>query len=336
MSGLGTRGIDSALVVGAGAVGSVVAATMHGKMPGSIRLLASPAREKRLRAGGLVVNGTRIDLPLAPSSVPPGPGEAPGLIVVAVKGYQLDEAIAEMAPYVGDGTTIISLLNGISSEDALAAAFGRDKVLYAMILGIDAVREGNSTSYSVTGAVHFGEARNPAGAWSPRVLAVASFFERAGVAYSVPEDMIRSMWYKLMINVGVNQASAVTGGCYGLFGALPEARSLMESSMRELVAISKAMGTGLVEADIAAWYRTLATLSPDGKTSMLQDIEAGRATELDLFAGEVIRLGERAGVPTPVNRTLYDIIRTLEARRGDPDEDGGLLGRRRGPVDRHE
>jgi 2-dehydropantoate 2-reductase len=217
-----------------------------------------------------------------------------------------------MSRHVGADTLIVSLMNGITSEDDLAAAFGAEKVLYAMILGIDAVRRGNATTFSSAGKVYFGDARNTAGAWSERVSRVASFFERTGVSYVVPSDMVRSLWYKFMINVGINQVSAVLRAPYRIFQTDPEAKAVMEAAMVEVVAISKAMGTGLEESDIASWHGTLMQFGPEGKTSMHQDVEAGRKTEVEAFAGTVVRLGEAANIPVPVNRTFFRLIRTME------------------------
>ncbi len=306
------RDIQTALVVGAGAIGSIVAAGIHAAMPGAVRILAGGDRERRLANEGLLINGERIDIPVAPSAMAVAPDEAPGLVIVAVKGQHLAQAIDDMRPYVGPGTQILSLLNGISSEDELSAAFGAGHVLYAMIIGIDALREGNSISYTRSGVIHFGEALNRPGEPGEPVVRVSRFLDRAGIRYEVPERMIRTLWYKFMINVGINQASAVLRGPYGVFQKVPEAQYVMESAMREVISLSQALGTGLLEEDLHSWYKTLGTLSPEGKTSMLQDVEAGRKTEVALFSGTVIDLGHETGVPVPVNKMLYDLIRAVE------------------------
>jgi 2-dehydropantoate 2-reductase len=202
--------IKTALVVGAGAIGAIVAAGIHGAMPGAVRILASGEGERRLRAEGLLINGERLDIPVAPSGIAAASGEAPGLVIVAVKGQHLAQAIDDMRPYIGADTLILSLLNGISSEDKLSAASGAEHVLYAMILGIDALREGNAISYTRSGTIHFSEALNRPGEPGERVVRVSRFLDRAGIRYEVPEDMVRTMWYKFMINVGINQVSAVT------------------------------------------------------------------------------------------------------------------------------
>jgi 2-dehydropantoate 2-reductase len=304
--------IRSVLIVGAGAVGAAVASILQKRSGASVSVLADESRARRFAAEGFVLNGERMSFPLLPAGVAPPRGEEADLVILAVKNHHLERAIADMAPYVGEGSLILSLLNGITSEDDLAAAFGREKVPYAMILGIDAVRIGNATTFSSAGKIHFGDARNPAGAWSERVSRIASFFDRSGFGYVVPEDMIRALWYKFMINVGINQASAVLRATYGAFQRLPEAWRVMESAMRELIALSRALGTGLDESDVESWRNTLLGLSPEAKTSMLQDVEACRKTEVEAFAGTVIELGVKAGVPTPVNSLLFDMIRTIE------------------------
>jgi 2-dehydropantoate 2-reductase len=311
-------GIERVLIVGAGAVGAAVASVIHDASTGSASVLAGPERALRFRAEGFEVRGRRYDFPIAPAGIAPGTGAAPGtgpdLIIVAVKCHQLAAAIEDMRPYVGPRTLVLSLLNGITSEDDLSGAFGREKVPYAMIIGIDALRDGNAVSFSSSGKITFGDARNDPASPSARVAAIASFLGRVGLRHEVPEDMIRSLWYKFMINVGINQASAVLRADYRAFQELPEAREVMESAMREVVAVSKAMGTGLVDSDVDAWQATLMALSPDSKTSMLQDVEAGRKTEVEAFAGKIVELGAARGVPTPVNRLLFDIIRTIEKR----------------------
>jgi 2-dehydropantoate 2-reductase len=145
------------------------------------------------------------------------------------------------------------------------------------------------------------------------VKRIADFFERAGIAYVVPENMVRTLWYKFMINVGINQASAVLRAPYGLFQREPAAQRVMESAMAEVVALSKALGTGLVDGDIAAWYTTLRGLGADGLTSMAQDVLAGRQTEVEAFAGAVVEMGKRTGVPTPVNAVLRDLLAAVAA-----------------------
>ncbi len=123
---------------------------------------------------------------------------------------------------------------------------------------------------------------------------------------------MRMLWWKFMVNVGVNQASAVLHAPYGVFQTNPEAQGLMRSLMQEVVALAKALNVNLTLQDINEWQLVMNQLSPQGKTSMLQDIEARRKTEVEIFGGKVIELGKTYGVPTPVNQTIVQIIRVLE------------------------
>jgi 2-dehydropantoate 2-reductase len=124
--------------------------------------------------------------------------------------------------------------------------------------------------------------------------------------------MRRTLWWKFMINVGMNQASAVMRAPYGVFQTSQDARALMRALMQEVIALAQAADVNLSEADIEDWCAILQTLSPKGKTSMLQDIEAGRQTEVDVFAGKVVALGRERGIATPVNAAMLHAIRVLE------------------------
>ncbi|MDQ5986119.1 MAG: 2-dehydropantoate 2-reductase [Syntrophus sp. SKADARSKE-3] len=297
-------------IIGAGAVGAAYASIIYDKDPACISFIACGERFERLRRDGVVVNGKTYPIPVQNSedSYP-----AADLIIVTVKHHHLDQAIREMKSGVGTNTLIISLLNGIDSEERIAAVYGEEKILYATVVGIDALREGNNVVYTKQGKIFFGEKQNFV--ISKRVRRVADFFNLMGIVHEIPEDMLRTLWWKFMINVGINQASAALKGSYGVFQTSPEARKLMESAMQEVIALARKLAIDLSDQDIEKWYTVLATLSPAGKTSMLQDVEAGRKTELEMLAGKVIELGRRHGVPTPVNEYLFNIIKEIESSR---------------------
>ncbi len=100
---------------------------------------------------------------------------------------------------------------------------------------------------------------------------------------------------------------------YGVFQSNADARDLMRSLMEEVVALAPEAGIDLGTEDIDEWEKILAKLSPAGKTSMLQDVEAGRKTEVEIFAGRVVELGRKYNVPTPVNATVQRIIKVIES-----------------------
>jgi 2-dehydropantoate 2-reductase len=178
------------------------------------------------------------------------------------------------------------------------------------VVGTDAVREGRSTRYSRIGKIVFGEKNNTV--HSEKVVFIKEIFDRSNVPYDIPENMMHELWWKFMINVGINQASAVLKAPYRAFQETGEARDMMIRAFREVVLLSQKTGGNLKEDDIQSAITVLNTLSPDGKTSMLQDIEAGRKTEVDIFAGTVKELGRKHKIATPVNDMLWQRIHSLK------------------------
>jgi 2-dehydropantoate 2-reductase len=299
--------IKHVAILGAGAMGAFFAARFFDAVGFSVVLVAQGERYDRLKSGGLVVNGKAYLIPVVRPDEPTQPAD---LIVVAVKHHHLPAAVRDLKNLVGDQTTIISVMNGLDSEKTIGAVYGMEKVLYAVSVGIDAVRQGNQVTYTTPGKHYFGEATNIH--LSERVRRVQAAFDRAGIAHETPRDMMRMLWWKFMVNVSMNPPSAVLRAPYGVFQSLPEARALMEALMREVIALAQAEGVNLTEQDIVDWYPVLQTLSPQGKTSTLQDIETGRKTEIDMFAGQVVELGKKHGIPTPVNETMLRLVRILE------------------------
>jgi 2-dehydropantoate 2-reductase len=218
-----------------------------------------------------------------------------------------------MRNFVGPETIIISVMNGIDSEEQIGAVYGLDKVLYCVNLGIDALREENRVIYTTQGTLYFGEATNPFP--TERVKRVGELFSKAGIVHETPPDMKRVLWRKFMINVGINQTSAVLGAPYAVFQNSGQAREMMESAMREVIQLAQKAGVNLTEDDIRGFEPVLARLNPQGKTSMLQDVAAGRKTEVEMFAGRVITLGRQYNVPVPVNQMLFDKIRAIESKK---------------------
>ncbi|MCR3921828.1 MAG: ketopantoate reductase family protein [Firmicutes bacterium] len=298
--------INKVALVGLGAIGCAYASRIMDTDPKLLHVVASEKRAQRW-AQGIQVNGHPYFFPLVS---PLGPPEPMDIVFVAVKYHQLPQAIEDMRRFVGPQTIILSLLNGISSEEIIAQEYGWEHLLYGLCVGIDAVRENGVVEFSHTGKVMFGEKTNEVP--SARVERVQRFFARCNISYEVPTDMIRALWWKFMINVGINQMSGVLRAPYGAFQQIPEATDLMKAAMREVILLSQRARIGLKEDDIEAFIHFLHTLSPEGKTSMLQDVEAGRKTEVEMFAGDVCRLGQEYQLPTPVNEMLLQMIHAME------------------------
>jgi 2-dehydropantoate 2-reductase len=300
--------IHNVAILGAGAMGGYFAAQFFDAPDFNTILVADAAHCEKLNRDGLIVNGKTYFIP----AVQPEDVKTPmDLIMVGLKHTQLKPMVPTLDKLVGADTVFTTLMNGLESEETIGAVYGMEHVLYAISLGIDAVREGNRITVVHPGKQYFGELKNDV--LSPKVLRVQEAYERAGIQFQTPPDMERMLWWKFLINVGINQASAILRAPYAVFQTNRDAQALMEALMEEVVLLAQVKGVALTRQDILDSYSILNSMAAEGKTSMLQDVEAGRKTEVEMFAGKVITLGKELGIPTPVNQTVYYILRALES-----------------------
>ena len=161
--------------------------------------------------------------------------------------------------------------------------------------------------------MEFGEKTNEV--ISDRVAAVKELFEKSGIESWIPKDMVRAIWVKYMCNVSENQTAALLGIPFGAWSGVSEhATATRVMVMREVVAVAQKLGIDLSEKDIEQQNESIKRIPFPNKPSTLQDIESGRKTEVDMFAGTMVRLGRETGVPTPLNEFIYHAIRVLEEK----------------------
>jgi 2-dehydropantoate 2-reductase len=302
--------IKTVSIIGLGALGILFGNHLAARMPaGTLKIIADRERIRRYQQEGIFCNGQRCDFQYV---APEEEGPPADLIIFAVKYGGLREAIEAVRRQAGEQTIFLSLLNGISSEEIIADAYGDEHVLYSVAQGMDAVKVGNQMHYANMGMICFGD-RQP-GIISENARAVEHFFTSVELPHQLDTNMNRRMWGKLMLNVGVNQAVAMLGSTYGDVQREGQARDVMIGAMREVIVLAQKEKVDLSEDDLNYWLKVVGSLNPLGKPSMRQDIEAKRPSELELFAGTIVRLGKKHAIPTPVNRMLYDGIRDLESR----------------------
>ncbi|MBN2657631.1 MAG: ketopantoate reductase family protein [Spirochaetales bacterium] len=298
--------IESVALIGAGALGLMYLDTINRKGGSMSYFLSDAQRHDLLKEKVFNINGTETRLP---SRRPSDLSTPPDLVILCVKNHHLESVRHLLGEVCGPETIIISVLNGIRSEAFLETAVPAPTVLYTVVLGMDAVREGDGLTYTRQGKFIIGTKDN---APSEKLDQVRAFLERNGFICEIPEDIHREIWFKWMINIGINQTSALLGATYSAFQRTGEARALMDDAMRETISVAEASGISLHEGDLERWYSVLSTLGGGGKTSMLQDMEAMRKTEVESFAGELIELAGKLAVPVPVNRALYRLIKAKE------------------------
>ncbi len=300
--------IKKVSIIGLGALGVLFGNHLSKRMPKEdLRIIADRDRIENYKKEQVYCNGERCNFYFVT------PEEACGeadLLIFAVKYNGLEDAIKAVRNHVGENTIIISVLNGISSEAIIGETYGMDKLLCCVAQGMDAVKVGNKLTYEHMGMLVFGD-KEP-GIMSLKAKAVAEFFKEMELPYEAVTDMNKRLWGKFMLNVGVNQTAAVFRYNYGEVLKEERARSTMISAMREVIALSEKEDINLTEEDLNYWLGVIGELRPDGKPSMLQDIEAKRYSEVEMFSGTVLKIGKKYGVPTPVNKELYDKIKFIE------------------------
>lgn len=296
--------IRSAAILGLGALGILFGRPMADHS--DVVVIADEARIRRYRSQPGLCNGK----PYRFHYLTPQQGKPVDLILVATKATALADALPRLAPFVGEDTVILSLLNGITSEEKIEAVYP-GHCLWSVAIHMDATRQGRNLLYKNMGKIQFGEKN---GGITPRVQAVSDYFTRCEVPHEVCTDMVLRQWNKLMINDGLNQVTAACGLTYGGLQQSPEAQQMMLSAMEEVIGLARLEGVPLPADAHKVWARdTLPIFAPEGMPSMAQDVRAKRPTEVEEFAGEVIRRAKRYGLPTPVNEELYAGIRRLES-----------------------
>lgn len=300
--------IKTVAIVGMGALGMLYGEQLQKVLPaGAVHFVMDEERFKRHKNDKYEVNGVEQSFTL--QSV--AQAEPVDLVIVATKFSGLNEALEEMQGLVGPQTIIFSVLNGISSEEYIKERYGDDNLLYCVALGMDAVREGTSLTYQHKGILKLGMLAKKQ---RPALAAVMALLEKAGIQYVIEEDILHALWAKLLLNVGINQTCMVYETNYGGAFTNEEARQDMFAAMHEVITVAQREGIKLTEADFEGCVKVLRGLSPEGLPSMRQDAIAKRKSEVELFAGTIIRLGAKHNVPTPVNQRYYDIIKAMEAK----------------------
>ena len=297
--------IKKVILCGLGAIGTIYADKLEKFDAENFKVLVDEARIERYKTNPIKFNGRQLNFDYI---LPSQEGFKADLIILATKFAGLKDAIKNIKNFVKEDTVILSLLNGVTSEDIIADVYGKDKMIYSYFIGHSSVRCGNSVTHDDVNTIVFGAENN----LSENVVAVKNFFDKVGINYKIPDDIKRSMWLKFMLNVSANQPTAILRMTFGDMFENNHFMKFAENIMREVQSVAKAEGVLNTETMVDEALKHLKTMTPDGKTSMLQDVEAGRKTEVDMFAGTVIELGKKHGISTPYNKILREMIGIIE------------------------
>lgn len=308
--------IENVAIVGFGSLGAMYAACFGAAMgPERVFVVADAARTERYRAEAATFNGEpiRVTYLTYEEAAERAAVQPFDVVLYAVKYGALPEAIEQSSPLVSLDTAVISVLNGVTSEEVLAERFGWNRVLLCVAQQMDSRKVGAVVTAGCVGVMALG-VRDPEDAAQRANLArVTEWLAAIEQPFITPADIQRQLWGKLICNVGVNQACAVYDCCFNGIHVPGEAREAMIAAMGEVAAVGRACGIALTDDDVAYWLDIIDHLNPAGMPSLRQDVLARRPTEVELFSGTINRLGAAHGIPTPQNERFYAAIKELES-----------------------
>ncbi len=302
-------------VMGSGGVGGFYGGRLA-HIGCDVSFVARGAHLAAMREHGLTIENEpqgNIHLPRAsvtddPSSI--GPVD---LVIIAVKLWDTEAAAKAVRPLVGPATAVLSLQNGVIKDDILRREFGDAAVMG----GVGYV----ATHISRPGVIHqtgtmqrliFGEYD---GRRSPRAEALLDALLRAGIKAELSGDIRRTLWEKYTFLVGLSGTTTTMRVPIGPIRSNPQTRAFLLDLFREVVAVGRALGVALPENYAGDRLAFADSVPADMTSSMHHDLDRGNPLEVEWLSGGVVRLGGKAGVPTPVNRAVWDVLALHAAGR---------------------
>lgn len=300
------------LMVGAGSVGGFFGAHLaKAKADYSLSFLLRPKTLAAVQARGLTIRSATGTFTVHPqASSDPRALPSPDLVILSVKAYDLDEVMAQLAPVLTDRTVVLTLQNGVDTEDRLLARLKRDAVVGGVAYIYSKIVEPGVIDHYKKGAVAIGELN---GVETPRLLAIRDIFAAAGIPCQLTKDVRRTKWEKMCWNCVFNPLTVLIDDKVAKAIDQPELLRVVHRIVNEIVAVAAASGVTL-PADMADRVVKWTQEIRDIHTSMYDDWKAGRPTEIDYLNGMMSAMGASLGVPTPVNDTMTALIRTITAK----------------------
>lgn len=296
-------------IIGAGAIGAYFLWGMNELPKENICLIASGERKSRLEKNGLVINDETICYPVKT------PKEARGidLLLIATKYTALQDTLNDIKEVVDEHTIVLSLLNGVDSEEIIGKVIGMEHMLYSF-MRISAERKGNSIFFNpeVTRGLVYGE--KGIAEVTERVQAVANLFNKTKCKYTIAPDILMLQWDKFAGNISGNLPQAVFGVGAGSYKDSENMHQISLKLYNEVEAIAAAKGIIIPSFAEHEEYLKSVRVRDNARYSTLQDLDNGRHTEIDMFSGAIMRYGKELGIPVPFNEYTYYAIKIREEK----------------------
>lgn len=297
-------------VLGAGAVGCYFGG-MLARAGHEVTLIGRPAHVDAFKARGLRFEGLKFDehIPVQ-ASTDASAVRGARLVLFCVKSTDTEEAAAQIAPHLDADALVVNLQNGVDNTERIQARISQPVIPAAVYVATEMAGPGHLKHHG-RGDLVIGElgAKLPVGA----LERVKGWLDAAGVPVTISGNVAGELWAKLVVNCAYNALSAITQLPYGKMIAGAGIRDVMRDVVEETLALARASGVAMAPGMLERVYK-IAEAMPTQFSSTAQDLARGRPTEIEHLNGLVMRRGAALGVPTPVNRTLYALVRLLESK----------------------
>jgi 2-dehydropantoate 2-reductase len=294
-------------IMGSGGLGGYFGARLVKGGAAEVHFIARGAHLEAMRSQGLRIEGPE-PFEIRPVQATADPREVGpvDLVMLCVKLWDTEAAIAQIQPMIGPETAIVSFQNGVLKDRTLRAAFDERRIMG----GVGYV----ATTIEAPGVIRqtgpmqrlvFGEFD---GSRSPRGEALLAACLAGGINAELSTEILREIWQKYVFLVGLSGCTTAMRSTVGPIRSNPQTRAFLLDVMREVVAVGRAHGVPLAEDYAQVRLRLADDVSPDMTSSMHHDLQRGNRLELRWLSGGVVELGAAKGVPTPLNRAIADIL----------------------------
>jgi 2-dehydropantoate 2-reductase len=272
------------ILLGAGAIGVLLAEKLCRRPGINFAAAADAGRVERYRKDGIFFNGNRLPLKfISPADDFP---EA-DLIIAATKTTALSEALGSIRPFTGKNTVFLPFLNGITATEVIQNAFSENDAAEGFFIGHASVREKNRITHDGCGTFCIGGS-------TPRLKDIEHLLKTSGINVDIPENMAHAVWKKFVLNVGINQTQAFFNADYGEVQKSETMLAFCKELMLEALAVAEAENIPGTDSMLEYAINIILSMPGNVKTSMLQDVQAGRVTEIDAFAGTLCAKAEKS------------------------------------------
>ena len=295
------------VILGAGSMGSWLGALLA-KAGHDVTFVGRREHVEAVASRGIQVSG-KTELRVRVRAVDRArDADVPDLLVVSVKAYDTARAMQDARPLLGQRTRVLSFQNGLGNVEAIADAVDERQVFAAVTThGVTFVEPGH-VRHAGVGYFRVGSPFNEHAA----AREIADTLRAAGLDVEHTDRVLGEIWAKVVVNASINPLTAITGLPNGALLEHGHLRELMQRVVEEAVDVARTEGAPLPDDDMLARARRVAELTAANKSSMLQDVERGRRTEIDAICGEIVRRGHARGVDAPVNMTLTALVKGIE------------------------